>query len=111
MAAKINGFSLAYTAFGGVILWSGIKGETLSATFRGLLAGKGPSQNQQPIAGPAATSDGAGGTGAAAAARAAAGAATATSVANKALGADCWPPGYGSGTGQQELAYLASGWR
>jgi hypothetical protein len=54
--AKINGFSLAYTAVGGVVLWSGIKGETLSATFRGLLSGKGPASDQQPITGPASPS-------------------------------------------------------
>ena len=49
MAAKVNGFSLAYTAIGGVVLWSGIKGTTLSSTFRGLLQGQAPSANQEPI--------------------------------------------------------------
>ena len=42
MAAKVNGFSLAYTAIGGVVLWSGIKGTTLSSTFRGPAPGAGP---------------------------------------------------------------------
>ena len=42
MPGNINGFSLAYTAIGGVVLWSGIKGEPLSATFKGLLSGKAP---------------------------------------------------------------------
>jgi len=45
MAAKVNGFSLAYTAIGGVVLWSGIKGETISATFKGLLSGTAPSSD------------------------------------------------------------------
>ena len=36
MPGRINGFSLAYTAVGGVVLWSGIKGTTISDTFRGL---------------------------------------------------------------------------
>ena len=31
------------------MLWSGIKGETISSTFRGLLSGKAPSGGQQPI--------------------------------------------------------------
>ena len=51
MPAKINGFSLAYTAVGGVVLWSGIKGEKISDTFRGLLSGKAPTGGQQPISG------------------------------------------------------------
>jgi resuscitation-promoting factor RpfB len=46
---RINGFSLAYTAVGGVVLWSGIKGETISATFRGLLSGQAPSANTEQI--------------------------------------------------------------
>ena len=56
MAGKVNGFVLAYGAIGGVVLWSGIKGETLSQTFRGLLQGQGPSINQEPITGSAASS-------------------------------------------------------
>jgi hypothetical protein len=49
MAAKINGFSLAYTATGAVVLWSGIKGWTISETFRSLLSGKTPVSNAEPI--------------------------------------------------------------
>jgi hypothetical protein len=56
MPGRVNGFSLAYTAIGGVVLWSGIKGTTLSATFRGLLQGKAPAANQEPITG-SGTSD------------------------------------------------------
>jgi len=49
MPGRINGFSLAYTTLGGVVLWSGIKGTTISTTFRGLLSGNPPSQNEEPI--------------------------------------------------------------
>lgn len=65
MAAKVNGFSLAYAAIGGVLLWSGVKGETLSATVRGLLSGQAPASDTQPVAGPASagTSGAASGTG------------------------------------------------
>jgi hypothetical protein len=49
MPGRVNGFSLAYTAMGGVVLWSGIKGTTLSTTFRGLMSGKAPAVNQQPV--------------------------------------------------------------
>ena len=49
MPGHLNGFSLAYTAMGAVVLWSGITGETLSATFRGLLSGQKPTQDQQAI--------------------------------------------------------------
>jgi len=55
MPARINGFSLAYTAMGGVVLWSGIKGTTLSATFRGLLQGQAPSADTEQISTTAAT--------------------------------------------------------
>jgi hypothetical protein len=55
MPARINGFSLAYTAAGGIVLWSGIKGETISDTFRGLLSGKAPAGGQEPIAGTSGT--------------------------------------------------------
>jgi hypothetical protein len=35
----VNGFSVAYTVAGGVVLWSGIKGSSISDTFRSVLAG------------------------------------------------------------------------
>ena len=41
-ASRINGFSIAYTAIGGILLWSGIDGTTISETFRGLLKGTAP---------------------------------------------------------------------
>ena len=49
MAGHVNGFSLAYTAGGAVVMWSGIKGWTISATFKNLLGGKTPSGNAEPI--------------------------------------------------------------
>ena len=70
MAGRLNGFSLAYTAVGGVVLWSGIKGTTISSTFRGLLKGQAPAagSGQEPIAAAAAPADSSGGGGYAAAA-------------------------------------------
>jgi hypothetical protein len=53
---RVNGFSLAYTAVGAVVMWSGIKGETISDTFRGLLKGQAPQSNQEPITGSAESS-------------------------------------------------------
>jgi hypothetical protein len=59
MPGNINGFSLAYTAIGGIVLWSGIKGETISATFKGLLSGKAPTSGTETIgSGTPATSTG-----------------------------------------------------
>jgi len=49
MAPKANGFVLAYGAIGVVLLWSGIKGWTISDTFRNLLSGKTPTTNEEPI--------------------------------------------------------------
>lgn len=49
MAGRINGFSLAYTVTGAVVMWSGIKGETISDTFKGLLSGQAPGSNEEPI--------------------------------------------------------------
>src|SRR6185437_2901742 len=45
----ISGLAVAYTTVGGIILWSGIKGETLSQTFKDLASGIAPKTNQQPI--------------------------------------------------------------
>lgn len=49
MPSRLNGFSLAYTALGGVVLWSGIKGSTLTATFRGLLSGQAPERSSSEV--------------------------------------------------------------
>jgi Phage tail lysozyme len=40
MAGKVNGFAVAYTAFGGLLIYSGIKGTSLTATFTDLTKGK-----------------------------------------------------------------------
>jgi hypothetical protein len=39
MAGRVNGFAVAYTAFGGLLIYSGIKGTSLTATFTGLTHG------------------------------------------------------------------------
>lgn len=39
MAGKISGFAVAYTAFGGLLIYSGIKGTSLTATFTDLTHG------------------------------------------------------------------------
>lgn len=49
MPGRVNGFSLGYTALGAVVLWSGVKGWTISATFKSLLGGKAPSGTSEPI--------------------------------------------------------------
>ena len=45
----VSGLSVTYTAFGGILLWSGIKGETLSQTLKDVISGKAPATNQEPI--------------------------------------------------------------
>jgi hypothetical protein len=93
----ISGLSVTYTVVGGIILWSGIKGETLQQTFKGLASGQAPTANTQPIGAPelgissgtAATNptSGSGATGASAAAgNAPASDKTGTPTANKAVG-------------------------
>jgi hypothetical protein len=39
MSGKVNGFAVAYTAFGGLLIYSGVKGTSLTATFTGLTHG------------------------------------------------------------------------
>jgi resuscitation-promoting factor RpfB len=51
MPGRINGFSLAYTGVGAVVMWSGIKGWSLTSTFRSLLSGKAPTTTTEPITG------------------------------------------------------------
>jgi hypothetical protein len=46
---RVNGFSLAYTALGAVVTWSGIKGWTISQTFKSLLGGTTPAGTSEPI--------------------------------------------------------------
>lgn len=60
MPSAVNGFSVAYTAAGGVILWSGIKGSSISDTFRSVLAGStSPPVTEQITAAPADAGTGA----------------------------------------------------
>lgn len=47
----INGFTLGYTAAGAVVMWSGIKGWSISATFRALLTGSTPATSTETIPG------------------------------------------------------------
>lgn len=49
MPGRVNGFSLAYTSAGAVVLWSGIKGWSISSTFKALLGGITPSSSTEPI--------------------------------------------------------------
>lgn len=58
MPSRVNGFSVAYTVAGGVILWSGIKGSSISDTFRSALAGSTSPPVTEQVAGssPAAVS-------------------------------------------------------
>jgi hypothetical protein len=104
MPGRINGFSLGYTAVGGIVLWSGIKGTTLSSTFRGLLQGKAPAANQEPITATAETPATAGTT----APAGNTGADSATAAANQAIGKLLAAP-YGWSAGQQ-WADLVSLW-
>ena len=117
MPARINGFSLAYTALGGVVLWSGIKGTTLSSTFRGLLSGQAPSADQEQIATAATSTTGSSGSSPASGSTAAAGntgADTASAAANQAIGKMLAAPyGWSTGTQWSDLVSLwnqESGW-
>lgn len=112
MAARINGFSLAYTAAGAVVLWSGIKGTTLSATFRGLLQGQAPGAGTEPITStvtnattPALQGPTPSGTQSPDLAEAAG-----TPGPNKALGI-LMAGAYGWGPGSNDWPYLESGWQ
>jgi len=49
--SRVNGFSVAYTVAGGVILWSGVKGSSISDTFRSVLAGNASPPVTEQIAG------------------------------------------------------------
>jgi cell wall-associated NlpC family hydrolase len=61
----LSGIGLAYSVAGGILVWSGVKGETVGQTLRELARGDQPSGlNQEPVdttAGPAAASTAAGG--------------------------------------------------
>lgn len=116
MPGRVNGFSLAYTGAGAVVLWSGIKGTSLSTTFKGLLQGKAPTADEQAIGTPVLSESSpaaAAGSGAAAAAGNT-GAATATAAANQAVAKLLAAPyGWSTGTQWNDLVSLwnqESGW-
>lgn len=110
-ASKINGLTVAYTAVGGAVLWSGIAGTSLSTTFRDLLAGTKPSSSasEEPIA-PAAAATAASGT----AAAGNTGASSASAAANQAIAKILAAPyGWSTGTQWTDLVSLwnrESGW-
>ena len=119
MAGRINGFSLAYTAIGGVVLWSGIKGWTVSETLRNVIAGKMPAANSEPITDDAsltaaAAAGTAGTTAAAAAGPGDTGAHSTTAAANQAIARVLAAPyGWSTGTEWSDLVSLwnrESGW-
>jgi hypothetical protein len=56
MASRINGFSVAYTIAGAVILWSGVSNNSISATLRDILSGKSPANVPESLPNEAATS-------------------------------------------------------
>jgi hypothetical protein len=109
MPGRINGFSLAYAATGGVVMWSGITGTSLTTTFRGLLSGQAPAADQQPIS-TAAPATGTAGT----AAAGDTGASTASAAANQAIARLLAAPyGWSAGTQWNDLVSLwnqESGW-
>lgn len=109
--SRINGFTVAYTAVGGLVLWSGIAGTSLTATARGALAGQSPSQLPQtePVTTAAAAPAASG-----AAAVGNTGASSGTAAANQAIARVLAAPyGWAAGTQWDDLVSLwnqESGW-
>ncbi len=103
--SRINGLTVAYTAVGGLVLWSGIAGTSISAAFKGALNGQSPSQlpSTEPISGTAAPAPATG-----TAAPGNTGAATASAAQNQATAKLLAAP-FGWSTGQ-EWADLVSLW-
>lgn len=115
MPGTVNGWTVAYTAAGGLVLWSGIAGTSLSATVKGALNGQSPSQlaATEAVTVPAAAGAAAGAaTGAGASGDT--GAATADAAANQATAKILAAPyGWSSGTQWTDLVQLwnrESGW-
>jgi hypothetical protein len=112
MPARVNGFSLAYTAIGGIVLWSGITGTSLNTTFKGLLSGQGPAADQEPITITVAPAGSAGSSGTTPAGNTGAGSASA--AANQATARLLAAPyGWSAGTQWTDLVSLwnqESGW-
>ena len=111
MAGKVNGFAVAYTALGGLLIYSGIKGTSLTSTFTGLTHGTLDST-------PEASASVSTGSGTATAAAGNTGAETKSAAANQALAqqviaANPAYAGWGSGADWQDLVSLwnqESGW-
>lgn len=112
-ASRISGLTVAYTAVGGAVLWSGIAGTSLSTTFQDLLAGKSPSSsaNEEAVAPAAAAAPAASG---AAAAAGDTGAHSTSAAANQAIARVLAAPyGWSAGTQWTDLVSLwnrESGW-
>lgn len=102
-ARKISGWSIAYLAVGGVLIYSGMRGTTLSATLTALIRGQLATGNTEPITG---SSSGGGGTSAAGN--------SGSNTANQAIGKMLAAPyGWATGTQWQDLVALwnrESGW-
>lgn len=107
-APRVNGFTVAYAAVGGVVLWSGIKGTTLSTMFQDLLKGQAPTQDQQQVGVPALSiSTPAGSSASASAAPGNTGASTATAAANQSIARVLAAPyGWSTGTEWSDLVSL-----
>jgi resuscitation-promoting factor RpfB len=111
MAGKVNGFAVAYTALGGLLIYSGVKGTSLTATFTDLAKGK---LNSTPEASATAAT----GSTTATAAAGNTGAATQSAAANQALAKQIIAvnlayAGWDTGANWQDLLSLwnrESGW-
>lgn len=116
MPGRVNGFSLAYTSVGAVILWSGIKGWSISATFKNLLSGTTPTSSTEPIdtTSVVLTADTSSSSGGGSTAAGDTGAATGTAQANQAIAKLLAAPyGWSTGTQWTDLVSLwnqESGW-
>ena len=109
MPGKVNGFSVAYATAGGIVLWSGIKGSSISDTVRSVLAGSTSPPVTEAVTTAAESPSGGG-----SAAAPAPSAANSTAAANQAIGQRL-AAGFGWGSGQEWDALVAlwnreSGW-
>jgi resuscitation-promoting factor RpfB len=102
VAGTISGFSLAYTAVGGVVLWSGIKGWSISDTFKALLTGTTPTSSSENIP--------VGGTSATAASGAASNSSNLTNVPGTNIGPTTSAPSSTDATTALQEAAAARGW-
>lgn len=111
-ASRVNGFTVGYTAVGAIVLWSGIKGSSISGTFQSLLAGKAPTASSSEEISPGATLDTS--TTSTSAAPGDTGASSASAAANQAIAKVLAAPyGWSTGTEWEDLVSLwnrESGW-